>query len=212
MIRVADLKTRRSRVDKLRAEVRAKPHEPVHIFEFLKPRLEEFTAILPRGLARSVGRIGFLRRFNPPLQVRTTGLGGFLMLRMLAALKPLRPRTARFAEEQALIDRWLAAITRALEDRALALEIARCGSLIKGYGDTHARGRANFARIMETLVEPAAAPGIDRARAVREAREAALADAEGRTLENVLAARGFEAQAPLPKPLVFVRRATEKAA
>jgi len=35
VIRVADLKTRRSRFERVREEVRAKPHEPVHIVEFL---------------------------------------------------------------------------------------------------------------------------------------------------------------------------------
>ncbi len=52
VIRVADLKTRGSRFERVREEVQAKPHEPVHIVEFLKPGVDEFTALLPRLLAR----------------------------------------------------------------------------------------------------------------------------------------------------------------
>ena len=32
-------------------------------------------------------------------------------------------------------------------DYALALQVARMRSLVKGYGDTHERGRAKFARL-----------------------------------------------------------------
>jgi indolepyruvate ferredoxin oxidoreductase beta subunit len=217
VIRVADLKTRASRLAKVRDEVRAQPHEPVHIIEYFKPRLEEFTAILPAPLARAVRRLAsrsaLLRKLNPALNIRTSGILGFVMLRLLASLRPLRPWTVRFAEEQALIDRWLAAIERAARtDAAAALEIARCGRLIKGYGDTNARGKASFLRIFETLVEADGASGGALERAVREAREAALADPEGRTLEGALAARGITPLPPRAKPLVFVRRPTEQKA
>ena len=73
-------------------------------------------------------------------------------------------------------------------DASLAREIAELARLIKGYGDTHARGTANYQRIVETLVEPALARHIVGASAeVRRAREAALADPEGASLGNVLA-------------------------
>ncbi len=219
VIRVADLKTRKARLAKVRAEVHARANEPVHLVEYFKPRLEEFATLFPRPVSAMVMKLGRSRLFaaipNPGLHIRTTGLAGFLMLRSLAALKPLRPRMARFAEEQALIERWLALVKRAAQlDRDLALEIALCAGLVKGYGDTRERGRRNFLRIVEALIEPqlGVAPGAELARAVREAREAAVADAEGRTLENALAARGVEPLAPRAKPLVFIRRPTEKAA
>jgi indolepyruvate ferredoxin oxidoreductase beta subunit len=70
---------------------------------------------------------------------------GFLMLRTLAALRPLRRMTARYGEEQALIERWLRAVSDAAgRDLTLALEIALCGRIIKGYGETHRRAKASF--------------------------------------------------------------------
>ena len=212
VIRVADLKTRRSRFERIREEVQAKPGEPMHVTEFLKPGIEELAAVLPRWLARplvALARItGLAGKLNVGMQVRTTGVGGFLLLRCLAALRPLRPITSRWREEQALIDRWLTAITAAAKHHpALALEIAQSGRLIKGYGETHARGKANFLRILETLIEGEAIGDPDaRAGAIRAAREGALADPEGRKLEQSLEAQGIAPLPPRPKPVKFMRR------
>jgi len=95
----------------------------------------------------------------------------------------------------------------AKRDARLALEIALCGRLIKGYGDTHKRGKGNFLRILDTLVEGDAVPD-DRARieAIRKAREAALADPEGRKLEQSLETHGIAPLPPKPKPVKFMRR------
>ena len=212
VIRVADLKTRASRFERVRKEVQAAPGEPLHIVEFLKPGLEEVAALLPRGLSRALlkwaRRRGLAQRLNVGMQVKTTSVSGFLMLRALAWLRPWRRHSARYADEQALIERWLAAIRSAASDPALALEIALCGRLIKGYGDTHQRGKDNFLRIMDTLVEGAMpADARARAAAVRSAREAALADPEGRGLEGSLAAHGIEPLPPKSKPLKFFRKA-----
>ena len=56
LIRVADLKTRRSRIERVRAEVRAKPGQPVAITEFLKPGVDEWCSVLPGCLARPILR------------------------------------------------------------------------------------------------------------------------------------------------------------
>ncbi|HZE60859.1 MAG TPA: indolepyruvate oxidoreductase subunit beta family protein [Burkholderiales bacterium] len=212
VIRVADLKTRRSRFERVRGEVQAKPHEPVRIIEFLKPGVDELTAVLPRFLARAVKALaqvsGFADKLNIGMHVKTTSVSGFLALRFLAWLRPLRPLTSRWHEEQALIGRWLAAIaTAAKRDVGLALEIALCGRLIKGYGDTHRRAKGNFLRILDTLVEGDALSD-DRARieAIRKAREAALADPEGRKLELSLETHGIAPLPPKPKPVKFMRR------
>ncbi len=212
LIRVADLKSRRSRFERVRAEVQAKPHEPVHIVEYLKPGVEEVAAMLPPFLSKRLlawaERRGLTYKLNVGIYVRSTGVSGFLMLRLLAALRPLRRMTARYAEEQALIERWLGAIRAAAgRDLGLALEIAQCGRLIKGYGETHRRAKANFLRIMDTLVEGGTSQG-DRglAAAISKAREAALADPEGRGLENALAAQGVEPLPPQARPITFMRR------
>jgi len=193
VIRVADLKTRADRFDRIRSEVGAKPDEPVRVVEFLKPGLDEACAVLPPWLARrllSWARArGLEGRLNVGMHVKTSTVTGFLLLRMLAALRPWRRRTWRFMEEQARIERWLAAIRRhAVRDIDAAIEVAHCARLIKGYGDTHRRGVRNFARIFETLVEPSAVALTEPlAAAIRRAREGALADPEGETLDHVLA-------------------------
>lgn len=212
VIRVADLKTRRSRFERVREEVQAKPHEPVHVTEFLKPGLDELAAVLPRWLARplkGLARItGLEHKLNVGMHVKTTSVSGFLLLRCLASLRPLRPFTSRWREEQELIDRWLAAVIAAAKHHpALALEIASCGRLIKGYGETHARGKSNFLRILDTLVDGELIGDPEaRAKAIRAAREGALADPEGRKLEQTLEAQGIPALPPRPKPVKFMRR------
>ena len=212
VIRVADLKTRRSRFERIREEVQAKPGEPVRVTEFLKPGLDEFAAVMPRVVAGPLkwfARItGVAGKLNVGMHVSTTSVSGFLLLRCLAAMRPLRPLTSRWREEQKLIGRWLAAVTAATKHHSgLALEIALCGRLIKGYGETHARGKANFLRIMETLVEgEAVAEPEARAAAIRAARESALADPEGRKLEQSLETQGIAPLPPKAKPVKFVRR------
>jgi indolepyruvate ferredoxin oxidoreductase beta subunit len=212
VIRVADLKTRRSRFERIREEVRAEPGEPVHVTEFLKPGLDELAAVLPRWLARPLkwfARItGLAGKLNVGMHVKTTSVSGFLLMRGLAKLRPLRPLTSRWKEEQTLIGRWLTAITAAAKHHpGLALEIAMCGRLIKGYGETHARGKSNFLRILDTLVEGEAISDPEaRAKAIRSARESALADPEGRKLEQSLEAQGIAPLPPRPKPVKFMRR------
>jgi len=212
VIRVADLKTRRSRFERIREEVQAGPGEPVHVTEFLKPGLDEFAAVMPRWIAaplKGLARItGLAHKLNIGMHVKTTNVSGFLLLRCLASLRPLRPLTSRWREEQALIGRWLTAITAAAKHHpGLALEIAQCGRLIKGYGETHARGKANFLRIIGTLVEGDAIGEPEaRAKAIRAAREGALADPEGRKLEQSLEAQGIAPLPPRPKPVKFMRR------
>ncbi len=188
VIRVADLKTRASRLRRVREEVGARPDQPVAIVEYLKPGLEEFTAMLPPGLARRIGSFAARRRLenrlNVGLYVKTTSVTGYLVMRTLAALKTWRRRTSRFIEEQSRIGAWLGEIRRvAAIDRLAAGEITECARLIKGYGDTHRRGWANFTIILSTL----AAGRTPSAAAIAKARAAALADPDGQSLARALA-------------------------
>jgi indolepyruvate ferredoxin oxidoreductase beta subunit len=210
VIRVADLKSRKSRFDLVRKEVQAKPQEPVHIIEYLKPGVEEAAALLPPALSKRLlawtDKRGLTHKLNVGMHIKSSSVSGFLLLRLLASLKPLRRMSARFAEEQAMIQRWLGAIVAA-PNTELALEIALCGRLIKGYGDTNRRGKANFLRIFDTLVEgKVLADASALTAAVRAAREAALADAEGRSLEKTLAGQGITPLPPKAKPIQFMRR------
>jgi indolepyruvate ferredoxin oxidoreductase beta subunit len=196
VIRVAQAKTSGERIARIRAEVRAKDHEPLEITEHFKPGIEEIAAVLPPGMARRL--IGWAERTKRlgkvyfSMHVRTTTILGFARLRLLAGLRWWRPHTYRYAEEQAEIERWLTQIHAAAPlGIDLAREIAECARLIKGYGDTHKRGLGNYRRIADEVIAPALAGKMTpraAADAVANARVAALADPEGETLSRTLAA------------------------
>jgi len=174
VVRVADLKTRPERFARVRREAGAKHGEPVRIVDYLKPGIEEFGSLLPPGLG---GRLiawaeqrGALDRYSIGLHVKTSSVLGYLLVRPLSWLKRWRPYSYRYAMEQELIERWLGLVRHtALRDPVLALELAECPTLLKGYGDTHRRGKAAFLAILDRAADPAAT-----AAAIRAAREAAL--------------------------------------
>jgi indolepyruvate ferredoxin oxidoreductase beta subunit len=200
IIRVADLKTRANRFERVRREVGAKDSEPVVVIDYLKPGIEEFASVLPTFLGKRLvswaERRGKLDAYNVGMHIKTSSLFGYLMVRSLAWMKPWRPRSYRYGEEQQLIERWLNLVAEAARrDAGLAFEVAECARLIKGYGETHRRGKANFLAIVDALVEnPDSADPHTQAAAIRKAREAALADPEGKALG-----------ATLGKPVVWLR-------
>jgi indolepyruvate ferredoxin oxidoreductase beta subunit len=200
IIRVADLKTRASRFARVRREVGAKEGEPVVVIDYLKPGIEEFSSLLPYGLGKLVfqwaEKHGKLDAYNVGMHIKTSGVFGYLLVRSLAWLRPWRPMSYRYGEEQKLIERWLGLVADAAKrDAVLAFEVAECARLIKGYGETHRRGKANFLAIVDALVEnPATANPAEQAAALRKAREAALADPEGKALG-----------ASLGKPVVWLK-------
>jgi indolepyruvate ferredoxin oxidoreductase beta subunit len=191
-IRVADLKTRASRFARVRAEVRVKPDQILRITEFMHPRVQEIADTLPAPVGRWLLRSGAPRRLVEQLTARgrhveTTAIGGFLLLRGIAALRRFRRRTLRFVEEQQHIEAWLSRIDAlATRDPALALEVVRCQRLVKGYGDTHARGWTNFQRLMQETDHLVGEPGA--AARLAALCEAALADESGQALVKALAA------------------------
>lgn len=79
----------------------------------------------------------------------------------------------------------------------MAVEIAECQRLVKGYGDTHARGLVNFDRVLAAVRARAGMP--DAAARLRGLRVAALKDEEGVALERELA-RDSAAPAPAGVP------------
>ena len=123
------------------------------------------------------------------MHVKTSGVFGYLLVRSLAWLKPWRPHSYRYQEEQQLIERWLARVREAAaRSLPVALEIAACATLLKGYGETHRRGKAKFPRDHRCAGgEPGdRGPCRSRPTAIRKAREAALADPEGKALGGAL--------------------------
>ena len=208
VIRVADLKTRRDRLQRVRREVGARDGEPLRLTEYLKPGLDEICSLLPTGLAAYLRRryAGKPHAFSVGLHMRTDTVGGFALLCLLRGLRGWRPRTSRYALEQQAIERWLAAVRAAQTvSAALALELALCGNLVKGYGETSARGHRNLAAILDDQQahrsDTDAAACVER---VRSARQAALADPEGRALAGSL---GLPSPEPKAQPIRFVRNA-----
>ncbi|MBL8340715.1 MAG: indolepyruvate oxidoreductase subunit beta family protein [Rubrivivax sp.] len=186
-IRVADLKTRGSRFERVRDEVRSQPDQLLHIEEYLHPRLQEIADTMPAALGRWLLRSGGPRRLVQYLgergrTVRTSSLRGHLLLAAVAGLRRWRRGTLRFQLEDRRIEAWLADIRAALaRDPALAQEIVRCQRLVKGYGDTHERGLRNFELLRAMWVERRVdAPQLARL------RDAALADEHGMALQAEL--------------------------
>jgi indolepyruvate ferredoxin oxidoreductase beta subunit len=198
VIRVAQAKIAPERIAGIVAQMGAKPGEPVAIVEFLKPGIEEMCSILPPWLARRIiglaQRRGWLDRFHWGMEIKTNSISGYLRFLMLAKLRRYRPRSYRYREEQAAMEAWLALIrAAAAKSGALALEIAECARLIKGYGDTLKRGAANYAAIEAQMIRPALAGAMPIARAIdaiASARTAALTDPEGESLARCLAEIG----------------------
>src|SRR5262245_48543160 len=194
VIRVAEAKIDPARFARIEKEIGAKPGEPYAVVDFLKPGIEEICQILPVGLARAILRTserrGWLDR-HWGMEIATTSVSGYLRFLILARLKPLRPRSFRFHEEQAAIDSWLALIVDAAKlSPAIALDVAECARLIKGYGDTLKRGSANFRAIEERVIRPLLAgrlPAASGADAIASARTAALVDPDGESLAKALA-------------------------
>jgi len=194
IIRVADLKTRASRFERVRREVGAKDGEPVVVIDYLKPGIEEFASILPRSRKKTC-LVGGAPRQARCLQRRHAHQD----------FEPVRlPDGALARLDEAVAAAQLPLRRGAAADRALAgprrggvrtrrrsrLRGRRCARLIKGYGETHRRGKANFLAIVDALVEnPDTADPRAQAAAIRKAREAALADPEGKALGASLGSR-----------------------
>ena len=192
-VRVADLKTRRSRFERVGQEVRLSPQQGLHINEFLHPRLEEIADTLPAAWGRWLLRTDWARKLvgryaSSGRVVRTSSLRGFLLLYSVASLRRWRPKSLRFETEQQRIGAWLADLRRLLPSQPeLALELARAQRLVKGYGDTHARGWRHFEMIMQQL--PALAGQAGAAKRLQALVAAALADDSGQALRSALQAR-----------------------
>ena len=215
VIRVADLKSRRSRVAQIRSESRARDGEILEVFEYLKPGVDEVAAILPRGIGARLRdwatRRGKLDTLNRGMHLPSTRIHGYLMLRMLARLRPMRRGSLRFHEEQQAVERWLVALERMFPvSPAFATALAELPRVLKGYGDTHRRGRASFERIFDTLVARAlgsdTGPAAGAAQELRAAIEAAMAEPEGRELDRSLEKAGITPRPPVAKPIVWMKK------
>lgn len=193
-IRVADLKIRASRFDRVEQEVGLKPGQILEIREYLHPRLQEIAETVPAPIGRFILNTGWVRRlierlFEEGKVLETTSIRGFLQLYILAGRRSWRDSNMRNAAEQASIQDWLATVKQLAErDYALALEVAELRGIVKGYSDTHARGYASFNSIIAIAKDMR---GTDAAQRIAALRKAAVADEDGVALRKELAAQGL---------------------
>jgi indolepyruvate ferredoxin oxidoreductase beta subunit len=201
VVRVAQAKISPARMRRIaREELRANG-EPFSVHDFLKPGIEEMCQLLPSFLARPIVRYsehkGWLGRVYFGMEINSTSVSGYLRFLLLAKLRALRPYGHRYAQEQDAIESWLALIARGASiSSEFAIEIAECARLIKGYGDTHARGTASYRAIERRIIMPALVGQIEPTRAsdaIASARTAALVDPDGESLAKCLAQLGPQA-------------------
>ena len=192
IIRVAQAKGRPARFNRIQGELGTAADDPFHVTEFLKPGLQEVCDLLPPSMARSLmswgKKSGKMKKFHWGMEVRTTTITGYIKMKILAGLRWWRPRSYRWAAEQAAIERWLALVIQAASvNTDLALQVTELARLIKGYGSTHQRGSTNYQRIVEDLVMPLLAdPSPDGPARIKSALEAALAGPDGKALSQML--------------------------
>jgi indolepyruvate ferredoxin oxidoreductase beta subunit len=190
-IRVADLKIRPSRFARVRAESGVADGQILEITEFFHPRTQEIADTLPAPLGRWLmrtpwARAIFDRATRRGRTIQTTSIGGFLLLFALSRLKPLRRRSLRFAAEQAALTAWLDLVAQtARTDYLVGLQVARMRGLVKGYGDTHERGRLKFGRLVSLL--PRLRGRSDADALLETLIKAALADEAGEALDKAVA-------------------------
>lgn len=193
IVRVAQIKIDPARFERFRDEIGAAPDQYFYMVEFLRPQVEEFVSILPPKLAEGILGSkfwrGLLGRFTGGKFVTTNKVAGFMQFYLLAKLRPLRRHSWQYREENRRIDRWLDAINRAAgESYDLAVELACCGRLMKGYGATRARSRKSIAAILDAFDRG----GVTAAQ-VSQWRESALKDTSGKALEVEQAGEPVEA-------------------
>jgi indolepyruvate ferredoxin oxidoreductase beta subunit len=190
VIRVADIKVRGSRFERVRAEVGAQDGQIVYTTEYMHPRMAEVCGTLPTRLGQWIeDRPNLFARLdgliNKGRRVRTGTIFWFVGLYVVSALRTRRRGTLRHHRETVHREAWLARATGLLSSNYdLAVEVLQCRRLVKGYSDTHARGLSKFDKVMSAL--PLLAGRQDGAAWLRRLRQAALMDEGGIALDGAL--------------------------
>lgn len=213
IVRVAHLKAVATRRERVHREVKADEGDLLRIYDHFKPGVPEFAGLLPPSLGKPLTRWDAARvargqkPWERPMKIGTHTVFGMLALRLLASMKWLRPKGQRYITEQKLIDQWIDGVVQGLHAHtALGLEIARCGRLIKGYGSTNERGKHNLLHVLEHLAQSPQLPDLNaRAKAVAAAREAALKDESGKSLDAALRSHGAPARPLREQPIRWMR-------
>jgi indolepyruvate ferredoxin oxidoreductase beta subunit len=199
VFRVADLKTRGSRFERVRKEISPVDGARMKLTEFMHPRAEEIIGMMPERLGRRLSQSERATKMidrvvNKGRRLRTDRLLPFAQLYVLGGLRKYRRGTLRHAIEKEHMESWLdLALKYRRIDYALGVETLRNRRLVKGYSDTHARGLSKFDRVMDGVALLAGRD--DAAHWCNLLREAALADEKGEQLEGALkTVRSFAGQ------------------
>jgi indolepyruvate ferredoxin oxidoreductase beta subunit len=190
IIRVADLKTRGTRFDRIKRDMDLEEDQILYMTEFMHPRAEEIVSTMPRGLALWIEGNktlfdGIDRIVNRARRVRTGTIRSFLTLYIIAGMRGWRRSTLRHAREREHMDGWLSLATaQAATNYEFAVEILNTRRLVKGYSDTHARGLSKFDRVTGAI--PMLASRADAAPWMRRLVAAALQDEDGKALDGAL--------------------------
>ena len=149
VVRVAQLKTRPGRLERIRQELGIAGDVPLTVHDFLKPGSEELLDLLPAGPGKTTAAGVNRHGRGVALKFKTSGPFGWAMMRGLAALKPWRRRTRRYRREQDLIELWLQAVCdMAGRDYELAGKLADLAVWARGYGDVRSHGLAQLDRLI----------------------------------------------------------------
>lgn len=150
VIRVAQLKTRPDRFPKIRKELAIDADIPLQLTDFFKPGREESLGVFPAWVNAMVPKskdqkVGQGRALKWP----TSSAWGYATLKLMAAMRPIRPKGEQFAEEQAKIETWLDAIKSAAPvDADLATGTAKLAIWSRGYGQVRREGQERLQTIL----------------------------------------------------------------
>ena len=190
VIRVADIKVRGSRFERVRREVGVKAGQIASTTEYMHPRMEEVCGTLPKSIGERIENSPKLfawldRRVNKGRRVNTGTLFWFTGLYVVSAMRRFRRGSLRHHREVEHREAWLAGALDVLpKNYDLAVEVLGCRRLVKGYSDTHARGLSKFDRVLSAL--PMLEHREDGAAWLRRLRQAALLDEQGIALDGAL--------------------------
>ncbi len=157
--RVAQLKIRQSRFDRIKDERGIKPRQVYVLRDYLKPDAYEIYGLFPArfvdGLLPIFRKLFVGRQWHLELTPRTNSLLGVLTFWFLTLFIPLRPWSYRYRDEWRGIDEYTDRVLRYLDmDFELAVLMAETADMIKGYGHTRRKTRDAMRRYVESIVQP----------------------------------------------------------
>jgi len=165
-IRVAELKTRSMRMQRIRNEMQIREDQLFRVIDYLKPDAYEIYGLFPNFIVIPILKIANLLHFRhlkngsnkvtfaqKPL---TSSFSGFLRLWLLTKIKFLRLYSHRYHNESRIIGKYIeSTVMYSKTNYDLGIIVARSGSLVKGYGDVRRRTMDNFIKFTDINVEEA---------------------------------------------------------